>query len=98
MWVYGNAIHLVQFFLSCNLFLLWAAMFENVGPNEALTSHLTKMSEINKNQTELEDSNDQDLDLELDSDGQIKSFIFEPQYGSSSEEEEQEQEFNSHPK
>ena len=61
-------------------------MFENVGPNEALTSNLTKLSEINKNQTEWEDSND--LDLELDSDGQIKLFIFGTQYGSSSEEEE----------
>ena len=48
-------------------------MSENVGPNKALTSHLTKMSEINKNQTESEDSNDPDL--ELDSEGQIKSFI-----------------------
>ena len=64
-------------------------MFENVGPNEALTSNLTKLSEINKNQTEWEDSND--LDLELDSDGQIKLFIFGTQYGSSSEEEEGEE-------
>ena len=72
-------------------FSLWAAMFENVGPNEALTSHLTKLLEINKNQTESEDSNDPDLDIELDSDGQIKSFIFEPQCGSSSEEEEGEE-------
>ena len=63
-------------------------MFENVGPKEGLTSHFTKLSEINKNQTESEDSNDPDLDLELDSDGQIKSFIFEPQCGSSSEEED----------
>ena len=46
-------------------FSLWVAMFENVGPNEALTSHLTKLSEINKNQTESEESNDPDLDLEL---------------------------------
>ena len=67
-------------------FSLWTTMFENVGPNEALTSNLTKLSEINKNQTEWEDSND--LDLELDSDGQIKLFIFGTQYGSSSEEEE----------
>ena len=72
-------------------FSSWAAMFENVGPNEALTSHLTKLLEINKNQTESEESNDPGLDLELDSDGQIKSFIFEPQCGSSSEEEEGEE-------
>ena len=44
-------------------FSLRAAMFENVGPNEALTSHLTKLSEINKNQTESEESNDPDLEL-----------------------------------
>ena len=72
-------------------FSLWAAMFENVCPNEALTSHLTKLSQINKNQTESEDSNDPDLDLQLDSDGQIKSLIFLPQCGSSSEEEEREE-------
>ena len=60
-------------------FSLWAAMFEHVGPNEALTSHLTKLSEIYKNQTESEDSNDPDLDIELESDGQIKSFIYETQ-------------------
>ena len=72
-------------------FSLWAAMFENVGPNEALTSHLTKLLEINKNQRESEDSNDPGLDLELDSDGQIKSFIFEPPCGSSSDEEEGEE-------
>ena len=66
-------------------------MFENVGPNEALTSHLTKLSEINKNQTESEDNNDPDLDLELDSGGQIMSFIFEPPCTSSSEEEEGEE-------
>ena len=47
-------------------------MFENVGPNEALTSHLTKTDRVNKNQTESGDSNDSDLDLEMDSDGQIK--------------------------
>ena len=69
-------------------FSLWTTMFENVGPNEALTSNLTKLSEINKNQTEWEDSNDPDLDLKLESDGQIKLFIFGTQYGSSSEEEE----------
>ena len=63
-------------------------MFENVGPKEGLTSHLTKLSEISKNQTDLEDSNDPDLDLELHSDDQIKSFIFEPQCGSSSEEKD----------
>ena len=50
-------------------------MFENVGPNEALMSHLTKPSEINKNQTESEDNNDPFLDLELDSYGQIKSLL-----------------------
>ena len=70
-------------------FALWAAMFDNVGPNEALTSHLTKLSDINKNQTESEDNNDPDL--ELDSDSQIKSFICEQQCGSSSEEEEGEE-------
>ena len=59
---------------------LWPTIFENVGPNEALKSHLRKMLEINKNQTESEDSNAPDLDLELDSDGQIKPFIFEPQF------------------
>ena len=37
-----------------------------LGPNEALTSHLTKMSEINHSQTESEDGNDPDLDLQLD--------------------------------
>ena len=57
----------------------------------ALRSQLIKMSEINKNQTELDDSNNPDLDLELDSDGQIQSFIFETQYGSLSEEEEGEE-------
>ena len=57
------------------LLSLWAAMFENLDPNEALTSHLTKLSAINKNQTKSEDSNDPDLDLELDSDGQIKGEV-----------------------
>ena len=52
---------------------------------------MTKLLEINKNQTESENSNDPGLDLELDSDGQIKSFIFEPPCGSSSEEEEGEE-------
>ena len=70
-------------------------MFEHVGPNEALTSHLTKLSEIYKNQTESEDSNDPDLDIELESDGQIKSFIYETQWGSSSEEKEGEEQESS---
>ena len=86
----------------------WLAQFESGRTLEstkrinqclALYTHFALHSLLfGHKQTELEDSNDQDLDLELDSDGQIKSFIFEPQYGSSSEEEEQEQEFNSHPK
>ena len=66
-------------------------MFKNVGPTEALASHLTKLSEIIKNQAESEDSNDPDLDLELDSDGQIKPFIFETQYSSLSKVEEGEE-------
>ena len=75
-----------------HFFSLWATMFINVGPNEALMSYLTKVSEINKKQTaESEDSNDPALDLELDSDGPIKSFIFEAQCGSSSEKEEREE-------
>ena len=60
----------------------WAAMFENVGPNEALTSHLTKLSEINKYRQSRKSWTPV---------AKLSHLIFEPQCSSSSEEEEGEE-------
>ena len=73
---------------------LFAVMFENVAQTK-IWRHICQSCQrsTRTDQAESEDSNDPDLDIELDSDGQIKSFIFEPQCGSSSQEEgEEEQE------